>query len=216
MFPSARLLWDDTGVKNLALTGGIASGKSFAADEMVRLCARAVRFDSDVSVRELLRGDRSVIEQIGEKFGPACIAADGQGVDRGGLRARVFGDAAARRDLERLLHPKVREECLEVQAKAAKLGAPLFLAEVPLLFEGGFDFGQDLNLVVAVSRETQLKRLSARDGFDTGLAASILAAQLPMERKVLLADVVFWNEGPRSVLTGQIERFLHTLLPHER
>ncbi len=199
----------------LALTGGIASGKSTAAFEMERLCPGLVRFDSDACVRRLLGEDEGVIRRVRERFGEECLDASGSKVDRPALRAKVFGDSAARRDLERLLHPRVREECLAVSRQASKLGAPLFLAEVPLLFEGGFHFGQERNLVVAVSRATQLQRLMARSGFPSDLGEAILSSQMPMEQKVLRADTVFWNEGPKVVLTAQIQRFLK-IYSHER
>lgn len=199
----------------LALTGGIASGKSTAAAEMERLCPDLVRFDSDACVRRLLAEDSEIVHQVVARFGEECLGSSGREIDRSVLREKVFGDAVVRRDLERLLHPRVREECLAVSRQASKLGAPLFLAEVPLLFEGGFHFGQERNLVVAVSRATQLQRLMARSGFPSDLGEAILSSQMPMEQKVLRADTVFWNEGPKVVLTAQIQRFLK-IYSHER
>jgi transcription termination factor Rho len=87
----------------------------------------------------------------------------------------------------------------------------MFVADVPLLFESGFDLRPEQVLLVATSPETQLARLKARSGFDDSLAGKILAAQWPIERKIPLADLVFWNEGPEKVLRGQIIRFLKSL-----
>jgi dephospho-CoA kinase len=87
----------------------------------------------------------------------------------------------------------------------------MFIADVPLLFESGFDFGYESSLLVATTRETQLERLKSRDGHDDALAEAMLNAQLPISEKVDCADVVFWNEGPEQVLRRQIFRFLETL-----
>lgn len=190
-----------------ALTGGIASGKSTACRIIVEAVAGTVFFDSDACVRRLLDGDQAVEERIADYFGNE-VRQDGGGVDRAKLRQRVFGQPEERRILEGILHPRVREECLESLARARKLRAPLFLADIPLLFENGFDFGQECNLLVAVGRETQLRRLKERNGFDDDLARSILSAQMPTEDKMEQADVIFWNEGPREFLEAQVHRFL--------
>ena len=87
-----------------------------------------------------------------------------------------------------------------------------FVADVPLFFEKGFDFGQSEVLVVASSRSTQIQRLKARGGFDDSLIESILAAQLPVQEKMSRADVVFWNEGPQAVIRSQIRRFAQAFL----
>ena len=87
----------------------------------------------------------------------------------------------------------------------------MFIADVPLLFESGFDFGYESSLLVATTRETQLERLKSRNGYDDPLAEAMLNAQLPIEEKVERADLVFWNEGPEQVLRRQIIRFLQTL-----
>ena len=91
----------------------------------------------------------------------------------------------------------------------------MFVADVPLLFEGRFSFFQDLNLVVATSMETQRSRLKKRDHFDDALISSILAAQLPVMEKVARADLVFWNEGPQQVLERQIDHFIEAITIHE-
>ncbi|GAA5479913.1 transcription termination factor Rho [Haloferula helveola] len=193
----------------LALTGGIASGKSTACRLFAELCPGLVLFESDASVRRLLAEDAKVIADVTGRFGDGCLLESG-GIDRSVLRGRVFGDDAARRDLEAILHPRVREECLESLESARKLGAPLFLADIPLLFENGFDFGQEMNLLIAVGVDTQLRRLKDRNGFDDDLSRSILAAQMPTAEKMSRADVVFWNEGPPRLLRSQIQRFLNS------
>lgn len=189
-----------------ALTGGIATGKSTACVMLREAVAGLRLFDCDASVRGLLAGDDAVAAEIREAFGAQALAADG-GVNRAFLRERVFAHAECRLRLEAILHPRVRKECLDSLASAATEGAALFVADVPLLFEKGFDFGQQGSLLVAVSRATQIQRLQARDGLNAAMIAAILAAQFPLEEKLRRADVVFWNEGPPTVLRAQVQRF---------
>ena len=132
-----------------ALTGGIASGKSTACALIREAIPATVFFDSDECVSRLLDGSGPVEDAIAARFGEE-IRRDGGGVERKLLRERVFENPEERKALGQILHPKVREECLESLARARKLGAPLFLADVPLLFENGFDLGQECNLLVAV------------------------------------------------------------------
>jgi dephospho-CoA kinase len=178
-------------------------------DRFRAFCPDLVSFKADEAVRRLLSEDSAIQSGIRDLFGAEVMTAAGR-VDRAYLRAKVFADPELRRKLEGLIHPRVREECLDLLGQACTVGAPLFLAEIPLLFEGGFHFGQELNLLVAVSRDTQVARLRIRDGFDEAMATRILEAQWPMDEKLLKADVVFWNEGPASCLDSQIQRFLHS------
>ena len=184
------------------LSGGIASGKSTACRTISRLKPDAVIFDADACVHSLLAGDGKAAAAISDRFGNGILDEDG-GVDRPALRSRVFGDSAARKDLEAILHPRVREECLESLASARKLGASLFVADIPLLFENGFNFGQEGNLLVAAGHATRRKRLRERNGFDDATIDSIFAAQMLQEEKIRRADHVFWNEGPTSVIEAQ-------------
>lgn len=194
----------------MALTGGIATGKSTAARRLQELIPGMVFFDCDVEVRRLLEGDERIREEIALRFGRGALDATGK-VSRAFLRERVFSDECARQSLEAVLHPRVREECLAAVRQAAKSGAGLFIADVPLLFEKGFEFGQEKVLLVASTRSTQIDRLKARNGHEDSLISSILAAQWPIEEKIPLADVVFWNEGPPAILHSQLERFSQAL-----
>ena len=201
----------------MVLTGGIASGKSSVCRLLREWLPAVVIFDCDAAVHRMLESDPVVTSQIGEVFGSQALDARGQ-VDRHFLRGRVFAQESARICLEQILHPRVRQECLDSLAQAVKRGAELFVADVPLFFEKGFDFGQSQVLVVASSRSTQVQRLKARSGFDELLIESILAAQLPLQEKMSRADVVFWNEGPPTMLRAQVRRFTQAFfmtLPNE-
>ena len=190
----------------MALTGGIASGKSTVCRLLREWLPTVAIFDCDEVVHRLLESDAEVAAIIAESFGGDALDARGR-IDRHFLRGRVFADDAARLRLEAILHPRVRQECLDSLELAGKRGAELFVADVPLFFEKGFDFGQTQVLVVASSRSTQIQRLKARSGFDDLLIESILAAQLPVQEKMSRADVVFWNEGQPALLRFQVRRF---------
>ncbi|MEX1117068.1 MAG: transcription termination factor Rho, partial [Akkermansiaceae bacterium] len=176
-----------------------------------------VIFDCDLAVHGLLESDRGVAAAVGEVFGAWALDSDGR-PNREYLRRHVFSDDAARRRLESILHPRVLQECLDSRQQADTRGAELFVADVPLFFETGLDFGQSQVLVVASTRSTQVQRLKARSGFDDDLIESIIASQLPVQEKISRADVVFWNDGPAAVLRSQIRRFVQTFQmnpPHE-
>ncbi len=194
-------------MRSFGLTGGIASGKSTAGIMLREADSGLILFDADACVRGLYE-DEGFREEVCGVFGDECMGVDGL-IDKGYLREVVFADDGMKRRLEGLIHPRVRKECLAMQTKAVHSAcASLFVADVPLLFEGGFDFGQEANLVVAVSRETQVRRLKMRSGFDDATVHAILAAQLPISHKEKCADVVLWNEGPRAVLESQVKRFI--------
>ena len=179
----------------LAVTGGIATGKSLFCRQPLELVPGAVLFDADACVAELL-ADPGVREESlppsGRGRWPPTAARIGRV-----LRELVFADEAARRQLEGILHPRVRRECLARRAKRLHSAAsPLFVADIPLLFEHGADFGHQWTVVVATSPATQARRLQSRSGFDDAMVRSILAAQLPITEKIRRADRVVWNEGP--------------------
>jgi dephospho-CoA kinase len=201
-----------TGGKKLALglTGGIATGKSTAMSLIERSFASVVVFDADKVVQRLLASEE-VVSRIAESLGMEIQHRDGT-LNRSALRELVFANPERRKQLEGILHPKVREECLvKRQDWLRNKSSTIFVADVPLLFEGGFDFHQDLNLVVATSVETQRSRLKRRNHFDDKMISSILAAQLPILEKVGLANIVFWNEGPKEVLESQLKHFFDVI-----
>lgn len=196
----------------LALTGGIATGKSTAVRLFQEFVPDIVAFDCDSSVKHLLK-KTEVLSELKALFGEHITDPQTGTLIREKLRAEVFGNPEKRKQLEGILHPRVREECLALKEKAAKEGARCFLADVPLLFENGFDFGQNQSIAVSTTRETQITRLRERDGWDEELIASVLDAQLPLEEKAKLADIVFWNEGHPEALEAQVQRFCQIFPP---
>jgi transcription termination factor Rho len=195
----------------MALTGGIASGKSTVCRHLREFIPSVILFDCDAAVHRLLEADTEVAGFVREAFGDQALDAAGR-IDRHFLRGRVFSDDEARLRLEAILHPRVTKECLDFLESSRQSGADLFVADVPLFFEKRFEFGQERVLVVASSRSTQIRRLKARSGFDPSLIESILAVQMPVHEKIAKADVVFWNEGPPAVIRSQVRRFAQALL----
>lgn len=192
------------------LTGGIATGKSTFCGLIRKMAPEAVVFDADLSVASLY-GEPEVIEAIVSYFGEHLRLPDGQ-LDKGVLRRAVFQDLEAKSFLEGVFHSKVREECLALIEETSKRAVSrLFVADIPLLFESGFDFGQSANLLVATSKETQVSRLKNRNAWDDATVKGVLESQMPIDAKLNLADVVFWNEGPQVVLNHQCRRFLQSL-----
>ncbi len=199
------------------LTGGIASGKSTVCRLLREFLPAIVIFDCDAAVHRLLDGDAEVARIVSEAFGSRVLDPEGR-IDRNVLREQVFADPSSRLRLEEILHPRVMQECLDSLERAATRSAEWFVADVPLFFEKSFDIGQSQVMVIASSRSTQIQRLKARSGFDDPMIESILAAQLPIQEKMSLADVVFWNEGPPAVLRSQVRRFAQAFqmnLPNE-
>jgi transcription termination factor Rho len=190
----------------LALTGGIASGKSSAVQLFQEFVPDIVVFDCDASVRTLLEMPK-IISKLTESFGSEIVDSETGKIIREKLRLEVFGNPEKRKLLESILHPYVREECLALKEISAKQGVRCFLADVPLLFENDFDFGYDQAITIATTRATQVARLKARNGWNDELIDSVLAAQLPVDEKISRADIVFWNDGQPDTLRAQIQRF---------
>lgn len=194
-------------MKSFGLTGGIATGKSTAVKMMLELDSNIVVFDADYCVHELYQS-REILVEIQKIFGAKALTNEGK-LNRDYLREIVFSDANMKRQIQDLIHPMVRKECLAMKEKAShSANTSFFVADVPLLFESGFDFGQEANLMVATSRKTQVERLKMRNRLDDDTIFAILEAQLPISHKEKCADVVLWNEGPRSVLEAQVKRFI--------
>lgn len=199
-----------TDITVIGLTGGIATGKSTCSAILLKLCPELVFFDADACVKNLY-SDQGVIVDLETHFGSKLYDSNGS-INKAYLRRRVFDEPAEKKFLEGVFHPRVQKECLALLAQTATNPlSRLFVADIPLLFENGFDFGQSANLLVATSRETQIDRLKNRNAWDDKTVEAVLSSQLPIEAKLSLADMVFWNEGPKTMLEKQCVRFLESL-----
>jgi dephospho-CoA kinase len=183
----------------IGLTGGIASGKSLVAAD---LAARgAVIIDADVLAREVVEPGTPGLAAIIERFGPQLLT-DGQ-LNRARLAEIVFADPAARRELERIVHPAVRARAAELERAAGPNAVVVHV--IPLLVETGQHQNYDLVVTVDVDHETQIERLRARNGFSRAEAESRITAQATREDRKSAADVVLDNSGSLAYLKDQID-----------
>ena len=186
-------------MQRIALTGGIASGKSFVADEFAAL--GAVLVDSDLIAREVVEPGTPGLAQIVERFGEGVLAEDGS-LDRPRLGALVFSDDAARADLNAIVHPLVRRRAAELEA-AAPDGA-IVIQVIPLLVETGLDEGFDTVLVVDVPVEVQIERLMRRNSLTEAEALARIDAQADRGRRLAAATHVIGNSGSRSATRERV------------
>ena len=183
----------------VGVTGGIGSGKS---EVTRRLEARGITVvDADIVARIIVEPGGSALAAIAEHFGPGIIMADGT-LDRAGLRQRVFADDGERQWLERLTHPLIGQE-IRRQLQAAD--SPYSVLSSPLLLETLQKDLVDLVVVVDVPEAVQLRRASQRDANSEEQIRRIMAAQMPREKRLELADIVIDNSQPLAELDAIVE-----------
>ncbi len=173
----------------VALTGGIASGKSTVADMFGDL--GAVLIDTDIIAREVVLPGTPGLQDIVDTFGTEMLDADGM-LDRPAMRRLVFADDAKRRQLEAILHPKIRQEA---ERQMQTRGGPYQIVIVPLLVESPLKNLVDRIVVVDCSEAIQLERLLARDIGTKDQARRMLAAQASRQERLALADDVIANDA---------------------
>ena len=182
----------------VGLTGGIGSGKSAAAAEFARLGATVV--DTDAIAHELTGRNGLAVSQIRKLFGEKAIGPDGA-MDRSVMRGLAFSDPAARKGLEAILHPLIREE--SARRIAAAVG-PYVIHVVPLLIESGdYRGGVDRVLVVDSPEEAQLARVKSR-GLNEDEIRKVIGAQAPRRARLEAADDVIDNAGTLDELRKQV------------
>jgi dephospho-CoA kinase len=183
----------------VGLTGGIGSGKSAAAAEFERLGATVV--DTDAIAHELTQSGGPAIAEIQKLFGPGLIGASGA-MDRQKMRDRVFADPAARKKLEGLLHPLIREES---SRRIARAQGPYVIHVVPLLVESpDYRSRVDRVLVVDAPEEIQVERVRRRSGLGEHEVRAIVAAQASRAQRLAAADDVIENRGTIDALREQV------------
>ena len=188
----------------LGITGGMGCGKSAAASGFERHGFR--RIDSDALVREKVLTLPAVRASLRTRFGDAVFAPDGT-VDRARLAQRVFADDAERLWLEELTHPPLLGLWRQALATAP---AGDWVVEVPLLFEKNLENWFDFTLCVECAPAQQLARLEQR-GLPHALAEQRISKQLPLARKIELADFVLWNDGTGQFLQDQVNELIQAL-----
>jgi dephospho-CoA kinase len=194
----------------VAVTGPLASGKSTFV-EMLGKLPGVETVSADETVHHLLARDEETITCVIGRFGEDV--RDEEGIDRKALAGKVFGDAKALKDLEEILHPRVREE---TSRRAASSGAEVFVTEIPLLFEDGGTEQFDLTVAV-VTPDERRKRWVEERGMGEEQRRAIEARQLDGEEKARRADVAVENDGDLDNMKKQavdlVERLLGEELP---
>ena len=182
----------------VALTGGIASGKSTVAALFARQGVPVI--DLDEIAREVVAPGSALLTQVIDRFGPGVRRRYGS-LDRRALREIIFKDSGARRELEALLHPVIRARAAE---RSATAGGAYQIIVIPLLAESGAASQYDRVLIVDCDAALQRARLKQRDGASSELAAAALAAQASRAERLSLADDVINNDGETAALEPQV------------
>ena len=187
----------------IGLTGGIGSGKTSAANIFSTLGAGVI--DTDAIAHELTQSEGGSLTAIRQAFGEKYITAKGA-LNRREMRNLVFNDTDARRKLEAILHPLIRNE---VSRRIALSEAPYLIVVVPLLLETGHYQGMvERILVVDCSEREQISRATARSGVDEQTIQAIMAAQVSRNKRLKQADDVIVNDADLPNLERQV-RALH-------
>jgi dephospho-CoA kinase len=186
------------------LTGGVGMGKSTAAGFFLQLGARVV--DTDELARELVQPRQPALAEIQREFGTSLVAADGH-LKRDELAKLVFTDAGARKKLEAILHPCIRERWQKQAELWRRENCPLAMVVIPLLFETGAETHFDKIICVACSSAAQRERLLAR-GWNADHIHQRILAQLPVAQKIAVSNYIIWTEGSPVVHRQQVGRIL--------
>lgn len=197
----------------VGLTGGIGSGKSTVARFFAELGVPVV--DADQVARDVVEPGSDGLTAVVGVFGEEILDDQGR-LDRAELGRRVFGDEEARAQLEAILHPRIAAASMEKLLALSREGHPYAIYEAALLVEKGTHRTMGALVVVAVAPQTQIARVRARDDLDEAGARARLAAQLPLEEKIAVADFVIRNDGAleetreqtRAVHEALLSRFL--------
>jgi len=194
--------------RRVALTGGIATGKSHIRARLKELGVPTI--DADTLARAAVAPGSAGLAAVAQRFGAGILKTDGS-LDRAALGRIVFADEGARRDLEAIIHPQVRQA---TDAWFDSLGLathPFAVADIPLLFEVGRDQDFDVVIVAACEPETQVQRVMQRDGITEAEARQRLAAQLPIADKIRRADFVIRTDGSYDETNQQLDAVLLAL-----
>ncbi len=186
----------------LGITGGVASGKSTFRRLLLEQIDAEV-FDADACARELLEEDSVVRDQVRDRIDPNAYGRDGK-ADRVRLRELVYQDAAKKRTLEAILHPRIRDRWSSA-AREASAANRFYVVDIPLLFETKAESLFDRIIAVACSTEVQLRRMEVHRELPREISEKIIASQMPMGIKIVRSHHVIWNEGSLGALTTQTE-----------
>ena len=184
----------------VGLTGGIASGKSTVSAMLAEL--GAVVIDADMLAREVVAAGTPGLAAVVDEFGEEVLTPQGE-LDRPAMARLVFGDDAARRRLEGIIHPLVYERIVELEANAGE--HDIVVHDIPLLAESGRGDTFDAVIVVDTSHSHQLERLTQDRGMDPADAQARIASQASREDRLAVATHVIENSGTREELRDRVE-----------
>jgi dephospho-CoA kinase len=194
----------------VGLTGGIGSGKTAVSDLLGQMGAGII--DTDLIAHQITAPSGIAIPLIQAKFGPEFIEPSGA-LDRAKMRALVFGSPDARKSLEEITHPLIRQETLKQAKELADTGVPYLVFVVPLLIESGSWAGQvDYLVVVDCPEETQIQRVMQRSKLSRTEVEGILNAQASRQQRVRLANAVIENQGSLADLKLAVEQLHQKIL----
>ncbi|HET9963335.1 MAG TPA: dephospho-CoA kinase [Nitrospiraceae bacterium] len=193
----------------VGLTGGLATGKSTVAALFKRCGAYVV--DADVLARQVVAPGTAGWRAVVTAFGKGVLNSD-RTINRQTLGSIIFRHPAKRRQLERIIHPRVsREQARLTKQAAAKNPRAVVLYDVPLLFEAGLEKVADKVVVVAADRETQIARLRERNGLSRSEAVRRIRSQMPLRKKIRRADYVLDGTLARAKLLTQVKQLYRDL-----
>jgi dephospho-CoA kinase len=187
----------------IGLTGGIGTGKS-SVSRLLREKGVTV-IDADEATRAVQSRGSEGLRRLVDEFGTSILTSEGD-LDRGRLAAVAFADPEARRRLNAIVHPLVREWMADRQMAAEARGEPHVVLDIPLLFESRGAAGFDDVILVYAPEEVALRRLVEQRGMSEEQARARIAAQMPIEEKRELAQHVIDNTGTLQQLRTQTER----------
>ena len=196
-------------VRRIGLTGGIATGKSYVRSKFEDLGVPTI--DADILARQAVAPGSEGLTAVVARFGAGVLDAAGA-LDRRRLAQIVFGDAAARRDLEAIIHPFVRAQADAWFRQLDPAQHPIAIADIPLLYETGGDTLYEAVVVTACEPEEQIRRIVERDHVTEAEARQRLAAQMPIEEKVRRADYVIRTDGSHADTDRQVREVHRKLL----
>ena len=198
--PEPRGLIDKLHMLIIGLTGGIGSGKTAVSDHFAALGVPVV--DTDLISRQLVEPGQPLLKTIIREFGESYLDAAGQ-LDRAALRRLIFSEPQARRKLESILHPAIRQEA---ERQLAQMQAYYAILVIPLLVENSADYPLDRILVVDTPESEQIKRVMQRDGSSMESAQKILQNQASRAQRLDLADDVITNDADLPALHTAVDK----------
>ncbi len=190
----------------IAITGGISTGKTSLCECLREIVPAAKFFDADQVAHQLVDVDPQVKDEIRHEFGAGFFSVEGD-LNREKLRAIIFGDAAKRRALEQILHPRIRRQW-STDAETHRNSPDFFFADIPLLYETAGETLCDRVVVVACSSKIQLRWLMERTSLERAAAEEMIKSQMSLDEKIKRADHVVWNNGPRAALMEQAKNLV--------